>query len=291
MNSKVYIITEINTNSLMELFDFVTAGKQFGSGKTGIKVHSGELGGNNFVKPSLIKDIVKKLNGTIVDANTPYSGNRNNNIGHWKTFKEHGFTEIANCDLLDEEGDIELPVIGGKYLSKNYVGSHFFNYDSFLVLTHFKGHSTCGFGGALKDYSIGLASLKGKCWIHTAGQSKDNVYFPTTQEQFLDAMVEAMSSINKLNREFLFINIMNNLSIDGDGNANPREPEIDDIGILASFDPVALDKACLDLIYGLEDEGKKGIINRIEEKKGIYVIREAGERKIGNINYELIYVK
>lgn len=291
MNSKVYIVTEITNNSLIELFDFVINEKPFGCGKTGIKVHSGELGGNNFVKPSLISNIVKKLNGTIVDANTPYSGNRNNNIGHWKTFKEHGFMDIANCDLLDEEGDVELPVIGGKYLSRNYIGSHFFNYDSFLVLTHFKGHSTCGFGGALKDYSIGLASLKGKCLIHTAGQSTDDVYFPTAQEQFLDSMVDAMSSIKNLNREFLFISIMNNMSIDGDGNANPRKPEIDDIGILASFDPVALDKACLDMIYGLEDAGKMGMINRIEEKKGMHVIKEAEKRKIGNTNYELIYVK
>lgn len=288
MRSKVYFSKEINNQSIMKIFEKAVNKEQFSEGEIGIKVHSGEMGGNNFVKPIIIKDLVSKLNGTIIDGNTPYDGNRNNNAGHWMTFREHGFTDIARCDLLDEDGDDELPVRSGKFLSINYIGNHLLKYDSFVMITHFKGHSTCGFGGALKDYSIGLASLKGKCWIHTAGQSLNDVYFPTSQKDFLDSMVDAMCSIKDLNKKFIFINIMNNLSIDGDGNANPRTPEIDDIGILASRDPVAIDKACIDMIYNLKGNAKNSMISRIEEKNGRYVIEEAYKRGIGKIDYELI---
>lgn len=285
--SKVFITRDISSNGLLRIFYRISKDTRI-CGNIGVKLHSGELGGSHFIKPEIINPLVKQVNGTIIDANTPYAGNRNNNVGHWITLEKHGFTQIAACDLLDEDGDIGISVPNGKYLHANYVGSHLLRYDSIVMLTHFKGHHTCGFGGTLKDYSIGLASLRGKIWIHTAGQSMENVYYPTIQEHFLDAMVDAMLSIQLLQKNIIFITFMNNLSVDGDGSSHPRLPLIKDMGVLASVDPVALDIACLDLLYGLHDEGKKYLLQRIEEKNGIYLITAARERGIGNTNYTLI---
>lgn len=285
--SEVFITGNISDEGLLRIFQKVSRNIDI-RGKIGVKLHSGEIGGSHFIKPEIVVPLIKQVGGTIIDANTPYAGNRNNNAGHWLTLKKHGFTQIADCDLLDEDGDIGISVLNGKYLQTNYVGSHLFRYDSIVMLTHFKGHHTCGFGGALKDFSIGLASRRGKIWIHTAGQSMEDVYYPTIQEHFLDAMVDAMLSMQALYKNIIFITFMNNLSVDGDGSSHPRPPQIRDMGILASTDPVALDTACLDLLYGLQEEGKKDLVQRIEEQNGTYLIAAAKERGIGNQNYNLI---
>lgn len=285
--SEVFIINDISSDGLLQIFNRISRDTRI-YGKIGVKLHSGELGGSHFIKPEIIDSLIKQINGTIIDANTPYEGNRNNNVGHWITMEKHGFTQIAACDILDEDGDVGIPVPNGKYLHTNYVGTHLLRYDSIVMLTHFKGHETCGFGGALKDYSIGLASLRGKIWMHTAGQSMENVYYPTKQEHFFEAMVDAMLSIQGLHKNIIFITFMNNLSVDGDGSSHPRPPQINDMGILASLDPVALDKACLDLLYDLNDERKKYLIQRIKEKNGTYLITAAKECGIGNSNYTLI---
>lgn len=287
--SNVYFTKAVNSNGIMNIFQKVNKNNII-QGKAGIKIHSGEIGGYNYIKPELIKELVKAVNGIIIDANTPYAGNRNNNMGHWMTLREHGFTQIAECDLLDENDDAEINVENGNFIHKSYIGTHLLNYESILVVAHFKGHATCGYGGALKDYSIGLASLKGKCWIHTAGQSIDDIDYPTKQEAFFGAMVDSMIAMKQLNKRFIFINVMNNLSADGDGCPNPRLPEIDDIGILASTDPVALDKACIDMIYNFKGSKQNSLIERIEEKKSLYLVSLSYKQKIGNINYKLINI-
>lgn len=288
--SKVLFTQNITSKSLLNIY------KQLGrelNGKTAVKVHSGEPGGNNFLKPEFMKELVDYVHGTIVECNTAYPGRRMDSKDHWEAIEEHGFTKLFNVDIMDEEGEMELPVMNGKHLNVNYVGSHFADYDSLLVLSHFKGHAMGGFGGALKNISIGIASSGGKMWIHTAGGTNRtdnfNVCFATAQDAFLESMAEAASSIVDYEKDnIVFINVMRNLSIDCDCDSCPHDPEMKDIGILASLDPVALDQACVDLVYSSEDPGKASLINRMEEKNGIHTVEEAARLGVGSREYELI---
>lgn len=287
--AKVYFTKEITPESLIKIYEAV--GKEL-TGKVAVKISTGEPGGHNFLNPNLIKDLVQKLNGTIVECNTAYSGRRNTTEEHWKAIKEHGFMDIANVDIMDEEGDMALPVRDGIHLKENYVGAHLANYNSMLMLSHFKGHAMGGFGGALKNMSIGVSSAAGKAWIHTAGKTKnvdelwDNL---PEQDHFLESMAEADSSvIDYMKGNIVYINVINNLSVDCDCDSNPEAPCMADIGITASLDPVACDKASLDFIYHSEDEGRDHFIERVETRHGIRTIEHAEELGIGTTEYELI---
>lgn len=289
--AKVYFTKEITPKSLIKIYNKLEKDL---TGKVAIKISTGEPGGHNYLKPELIKDLVNLLNGTIVECNTAYAGRRNTSEEHWKAIKEHGFLDIAKVDIMDEEGEIAIPVTNGLHLKENYVGKNIENYDSMLVLSHFKGHQMGGFGGALKNMSIGIASSEGKAWIHTAGVTKDlkklwsNV---AEQDHFLESMAEAdQSVINYMKENIVYINVLNNLSVDCDCNNNPKKPCMNDIGITASIDPVAVDKASLDLVYNSEDEGKKDLIKRIESMHGIRTVEHALELGIGTTEYELINI-
>ena len=289
--AKVYFTKEITPESLVKIYNKLE--KEL-NGNVAIKISTGEPGGHNYLKPELIKDLVNLLKGTIVECNTAYAGRRNTSEEHWKAIKEHGFLDIAKVDIMDEEGEIAIPVENGLHLKENYVGKNIENYDSMLVLSHFKGHQMGGFGGALKNMSIGIASSEGKAWIHTAGVTKDlkklwsNV---APQDHFLESMAEAdQSVIHYMNKKIVYINVLNNLSIDCDCNSNPTKPCMNDIGITASIDPVAIDKASLDLVYNSEDEGKKDLIKRIESLHGIRTVEHAEELGIGTTEYELINI-
>lgn len=288
--SQVYYTSEISDYSLLRIYNFL--GFQH-SKKVAVKVHSGEPGGHYFLNPSLIAPLVKHINGTIIDANTPYEGHRTYTTDHYNSMKCHGFCDIATCDIIDKDGSSIIPVPNGKRITVNYVGSHLLYYDSIIILNHFKGHKAAGFGGVLKDMSIGLASKEGKCWIHTAGQSLTDVNFPTKQEWFLESMADAAKSIQVLNMPMAFISFLNNLSADGDGCSNPSKPEIDDQGIFASFDPVALDQACLDIIRTRGQQHNKSnceLLNRIAKLNGEYTIKAARKQAVGSILYELINI-
>ena len=289
--AKVYFTKEITGDSLVRIYEKLNFEL---NGKVAVKISTGEPGGNNYLKPELIKDLVNKLNGTIVECNTAYKGRRNTTFEHYKAIREHGFMDIADVDIMDSDGEIAIPVTNGVHLKENYVGSHLANYDSMLILSHFKGHQMGGFGGALKNMSIGIASSSGKAWIHTAGVTKDvsklwsNV---AEQDDFLESMAEADESVIRyMNKNIVYINVINNLSIDCDCNSNPEMLCMKDIGIMASLDPVAVDKASLDLIYNSEDVGKERLIKRIEEMHGIRTIEHAEELLIGSTNYELINI-
>lgn len=289
--AKVYFTKEITPESLIKIYNKLEKDL---TGNVAIKISTGEPGGHNYLKPELIKDLVNLLNGTIVECNTAYAGRRNTSEEHWKAIKEHGFLDIAKVDIMDEEGEIAIPVTNGLHLKENYVGKNIENYDSMLVLSHFKGHQMGGFGGALKNMSIGIASSEGKAWIHTAGVTKDlkklwsNV---AEQDHFLESMAEAdQSVINYMKENIVYINVLNNLSVDCDCNNNPKKPCMNDIGITASIDPVAVDKASLDLVYNSEDEGKKDLIKRIESMHGIRTVEHALELGIGTTEYELINI-
>lgn len=289
--AKVYFTKEITPKSLIKIYNKLEKDL---TGNVAIKISTGEPGGHNYLKPELIKDLVNLLNGTIVECNTAYAGRRNTSEEHWKAIKEHGFLDIAKVDIMDEEGEIAIPVTNGLHLKENYVGKNIENYDSMLVLSHFKGHQMGGFGGALKNMSIGIASSEGKAWIHTAGVTKDlkklwsNV---AEQDHFLESMAEAdQSVINYMKENIVYINVLNNLSVDCDCNNNPKKPCMNDIGITASIDPVAVDKASLDLVYNSEDEGKKDLIKRIESMHGIRTVEHALELGIGTTEYELINI-
>ena len=286
--AKVYFTKNITSESLIKMYDALEKKLE---GEVAVKISTGEPGGNNFLKPELIKDLVQKLNGTIVECNTAYEGRRNTTEEHLKVVKEHGFTNIAKVDIMDSEGDTELPVSKGKHLKVNYVGKNLLNYDSMLILSHFKGHQMGGFGGALKNMSIGIASSRGKAWIHSAGTSFTD-YWHTEQEKFIESMAEADKSVvDHMGKDnILYINIMNNLSVDCDCNSNPEKPCMKDIGILSSVDPVALDKACFDLIYNSNDSGKEHMIERIETRKGPHILDYSEELKIGTKEYELIRI-
>lgn len=289
--AKVYFTKDISPAGLKKIYDALGVTLQ---GKVAVKISTGEPGGHNFLSPDLIKDLVRQINGTIVECNTAYEGRRNTSAAHWKTFEEHGFTAIAPCDILDEEGDMPVPVENGLHLKENFVGAHLANYDSMLILSHFKGHAMGGFGGALKNMSIGLASSKGKLWIHTSASSLnfDDV-FTADHDSFLESMADADQSVmDYLGREnLLYINVANKLSVDCDCDAHPHDPEMADIGIFASVDPVALDQACVDAVYASPDPGKTALIERMESRNGIHTVEAAAALNLGSRAYELISIK
>ena len=290
---KVYFSKEITPEKLVEIFERV--GREL-NGRVAVKISTGEPGGHHYLKPELIKDLVQKLDGTIVECNTAYKGRRFDTESHYQAVKEHGFTEIAPVDILDGENEIALKVAAAGHLQgENFVGGHLTDYDSMLMLSHFKGHAMGGFGGALKNMSIGLASKYGKAWIHSAGFTKDpDVMWShvDNQDAFLESMAEACKSvIDHFSRaNLVYIYVANNLSIDCDCDNNPAPPEIDDIGIYASVDPVAIDQACYDAIINLTDEKKKAFTDRMKEKNAVHLLEWAEILSLGKREYELIEI-
>ena len=257
-----------------------------------MKLSTGEPGGHNFLKPELIKDLVQKVDDTIVECNTAYGGGRASTENHLKAAADHGFTAIAPVDIMDAEGEVSLPVKGGRHLRENFVGSHYPAYDFTVVLSHFKGHAMGGFGGAVKNISIGIASSAGKAWIHSAGKTKNAAQMwgnLPAQDDFLESMAEAAKSVaDHCGEKILYINVMNNLSVDCDCDAHPEDPKMGDIGILASTDPVALDKACVDLVYASPDPGKVHLIERMESRHGIHTLEHGEAIGLGSQQYELV---
>lgn len=288
--AKVYFIKDITPENIIKAYDIL--GKIL-PGKVAVKMHSGEKGNKNYLKPEFVKDIVEHVNGTVVECNTAYEGARNSTEKHKQLIKEHEWDKYFPFDLLDEEGpDMELDIPYGKVLKKNYVGKKLTNYDSLLVLSHFKGHAMGGYGGALKQLSIGCASSAGKTLIHTAGvTNKQEELFNNLpdQDKFLEAMADAASSVvDYFKGNTVYINIMKNISIDCDCDGNASAPCMKDIGILASLDPIAIDQACLDLVYNSTDLGKDKLINRIESRHGVHTIEASAELGFGTREYELI---
>lgn len=285
---KVYMTRDISPESLVEIYKAL--GRK-ASGRVAVKLSTGEPGGNNFLQPALIGKLVKEVNGTIVECNTAYGGGRANTEAHMKAAEDHGFTKIAKVDIMDAEGEVKIPVKGGSHIDYDIVGKNFMNYDFVVVLSHFKGHAMAGFGGAIKNISIGIASANGKRWIHSGGTSTSNWGHPT-QEQFLETMAEAGKAVaDKCGDKILYISVMNNLSVDCDCDAHPAAPQMGDIGILASLDPVALDKACVDLVRNSSDEGKVHLIERIDSRKGMTTLVHAEEIGLGSQEYELVEMK
>lgn len=293
MKTKVYFTKEITSESLVKIYESLNHELK---GKVAVKISTGEPGGHNFLNSNLIKDLVSKLNGTIVECCTAYAGKRMNPREHWKVIKDHGFYDIAPCDIMDEDGDIEIPINGGKHLNGiNYVGSHIENYDSMLMLSHFKGHIISGFGGALKNMSIGVASKNGKAWIHSAGKTTvldECCKLETKQDDFLESMAEADKSVVDYFKpeNIVYINVANNISIDCDCDNNPKAPEIADIGIFASLDPVAIDKCCYDTIMNLIEEGANSLKKRMLDKHAIHTVNEAEKLGLGTTEYELVRI-
>lgn len=282
--AKVYFTKEITPEAMIKMYEIL---KVELSGKVAVKVHSGEVGNQNFIKPDFMEPIIKYVNGTIVECNTAYEGKRNTTKEHWETMKLHGWCDIASVDILDEDGEMELPVKKGYHLKVNYVGDHLKNYDSMLVLSHFKGHPMGGFGGALKNISIGIASSHGKAHIHGAGVPEE--IWTADHDSFLESMADAAQTIvNYYQENIVFINVMCNMSVDCDCCAVAEDPAITDIGILCSTDPVALDQACLDLVYASNDPGKQHLLERIESRNGVHTVEAAAALKIGSREYELI---
>ena len=288
----VYFVKDISPESLVKIYEALNYDVK---GKIGVKVSTGESENSNYLRPSLIGKLVKdKLNATIVECNTAYGGSRSNNINHMKIAKDHGFLDVANgFDLQDEEGYMTLPVNGGARLKENYVGSHFKDYDSYLILSHFKGHAMGGFGGAIKNISIGFASgmsteKSGKLNIHSAGRNV-KTWMTALQDEFLESMAEAAKSVYdymKNKNGLVCINVLNRLSVDCDCDANPAEPDMHDIGILASSDPVAVDQASVDLVYKAPDS--KSLIERIESRHGIHTLEHAEKIGFGSRKYRLV---
>ncbi len=288
MQSKVYFSRQVTPEQVLELYRL--AGKQL-SGKIAIKVHSGETGNQNFLHPEFWKPVVDAVGGTVVECNTAYEGTRDTTEKHLKTLEEHGWNRNFAVDLLDAEGpDLELSIPKGKRIQVNYVGKNLANYDSLLVLSHFKGHPMGGYGGALKQLSIGIASSYGKANIHGAGNLEE--IWTADQDSFLESMADAASSVvDYFHGEIVYINVMKNMSVDCDCCAVAEDPCMADIGILASLDPVAIDQACIDLVYvATEDPGQGHLLERIESRNGIHTIEAAAELGIGSREYERIEI-
>lgn len=280
--SIVYFTNEMTPDHLVALYEALGVSLR---GKVAVKISSGEPGGHNFLQPPLIGPLVKKLGGTIVECNTAYKGNRSDSKAHWQAIRDHGFHAIAPCDIMDEFGEFAIPVTGGKHLTENFVGSHLKNYDSMLILSHFKGHLMGGFGGALKNMSIGVASAHGKAVIHGAGDPEQ--LWTADHDSFLESMAEADGSVmDYMGREnIVYISVANRLSVDCDCDSNPHEPEMADLGMFASLDPVALDQACVDAVYASPDEGKAALIERMESRNGIHTVEAAEALGLGSRDY------
>ena len=286
-NPKVYLTRTITPEALVRIYEAL--GRE-ATGRVAVKLSTGEPGGHHFLQPALVAPLVRKVGGTIVECNTAYGGGRARTADHLKAAADHGFTAIAAVDIMDAEGETALPVEGGRHLAEDYVGKNFLNYDFTVVLSHFKGHAMGGFGGAIKNISIGVASSAGKAWIHSAGKTKNAAEMWSAlppQDDFLESMAEAAKAVaDHCGERILYINVMNNLSVDCD--AHPAAPEMGDIGILASTDPVALDKACVDLVYASDDPGKVHLIERIESRHGTHTLDHAAAIGLGDPDYELI---
>jgi uncharacterized Fe-S center protein len=284
---KVYMTKNINPAGLMAVYEAL--GREASGDNVAVKLSTGEPGGKHFLAPSLIKDLVQRVDGTIVEANTAYGGRRTSTAMHYQVAKDHGFTDIAKVVILDENGDVPIPVVGGKHLAEDLVGAHFPEYDFHVILSHFKGHSMGGFGGALKNLSIGYASSRGKNLIHTAGRNSRRMT-GGDQNSFLESMAEAAKAVVEAGGKdrFVYISVMNHLSVDCDCSSNPAAPTMKDIAILASLDPVALDKACVDLVYAAPDG--KDLIQRIESRNGILTVNHAASIGLGSLDYELISI-
>ena len=288
--SKIYFTKEITPENLIKIYEKLGINLK---GNVAVKLHSGEKGNQNYLRPEFLKPIVEHVNGTVVECNTAYAGARNTTEKHIELIKEHEWDKYFKFDLMDAEGpDLELDIPNGKVLKKNYVGKNLANYDSMLVLSHFKGHKMGGYGGALKQLSIGCASSAGKTLIHTAGKTNDQYKLWDNlpeQDHFLEAMADAAESVhNHFNGNIVYINVMKNLSIDCDCDGNASAPCMEDIGILVSTDPIAVDQACLDLVYNSTDPGKDKLIERIESRHGVHTIEAASELGFGERGYELI---
>ncbi len=287
MKTKVYFSKTITPQKVLELYKML--GKNL-PGKVAIKVHSGEKGNQNFLHPEFWREIIEHVGGTVVECNTAYDGARNTTARHIKLFEDHGWTKYFDVDLLDGEGpDLELDIPNGKVIKKNYVGKNIANYDSMLVLSHFKGHPMGGYGGALKQLSIGVASSFGKAYIHGAGEPKK--IWTSDHDAFLESMADAAGSVvNYFGGNILYVNVMKNMSVDCDCCAVAEDPCIADIGILVSDDPVAIDQACIDLVYACSDPGKPHLIERIETRNGVHTIEAAAQLGYGSREYELIEI-
>ena len=287
MKSTVYFTRQITPEAVLRLYEHLDKALP---GKVAVKVHSGEPGNQNFLRPEFWKPVVDRVNGTIVECNTAYKGKRDIAERHMQTFREHGWSSLFEVDLLDAQGpDLELEIPNGKQIQKNYVGKDITSYDSCLILSHFKGHPMGGYGGALKQLSIGFASAYGKKYIHGAGSTED--FWKTERNRFLESMADAAGSVMEFfKNEIVFINVMKNMSVDCDCCAVAEDPCIADIGMLISLDPVAIDQACLDLVYGCDDPGKAHLIERIESRNGIHTIEAAAELGLGSREYELIEI-
>lgn len=288
MKPKIYFSRDITPEKVAEMYDLLGVKLH---GKVAVKLHSGEVGNQNFLKPDFWKPIIEKVGGTVTECNTAYEGERNTTAKHLKTLKKHGWSEHFNVDLLDAEGpDLVLDIPKGKVIKKNYVGKNLADYNSLLVLSHFKGHPMGGYGGALKQLSIGIASAYGKAYIHGAGDVKE--IWTSEHDSFLEAMADAaLSVIDYFNGNIVYVNVMKNMSVDCDCCAVAEDPCIKDIGILVSTDPVAIDQACIDLVYAAKDDpGQKHFLERVESRNGAHTIEAAAALGAGMREYELIEI-
>ena len=289
MKSNVYFSRTITPEKVLELYKLIDKPL---SGNVGIKVHSGETGNQNFLRPDFWEPLINYVNGTVVECNTAYEGSRNTSEKHWETMKSHGWCEHFKVDIMDEEGpDMVLPIPNGKQIKENYVGKHLSNYDSLLVLSHFKGHPMGGYGGALKQLSIGVASSYGKAYIHGVGKPEN--LWTADHDSFLESMADAASSVVEYFKgNAVYINVMKNMSVDCDCCAVAEDPCMKDIGILISLDPIAIDQACLDLVYAAKDDpGQAHLLERIESRNGILTIEASAKLGFGSREYELIEVE
>ncbi|MDE5721969.1 MAG: DUF362 domain-containing protein [Clostridia bacterium] len=288
MKPKVYFSREITPEKVAELYSKLNKNL---TGKVAVKVHSGEVGNQNFLKPDFWKPVIDSVGGTVVECNTAYEGARNTTAKHLKTLKLHGWSENFSVDLMDAEGpDLVLDIPKGKVIKKNYVGKNLVNYNSLLVLSHFKGHPMGGYGGAIKQLSIGIASSYGKAYIHGAGNPKE--IWTSDHDSFLESMADAaLSIVEYFKGNAVYINVMKNMAVDCDCCAVAEDPCMKDIGILISDDPVAIDQACIDLVYAAKDDkGQKHFLERVESRNGVHTIEAAAELKVGSREYELIEI-
>ena len=288
--SKFYFTKQINSEAIVNIYKKL--GRQL-VGRVGVKISTGEMGGHNYLKPELISQIVEKLNGTIVECNTAYGGSRQETKDHLNTIKEHKFDQFFKVQILDAEGEKKIPVTNGFHLDYDIVGKDMDEYDSFLILSHFKGHQMAGMGGALKNISIGFASSAGKAYIHSAGVTTDTKACwrkHPGQDAFLESMADAVEAVTKYvgEKNMVYINVANRLSVDCDCNSNPAEPEMADIGIFASLDPVAVDKACYDAVHNSEDKGKASLVNRMEKLHAHHILETASKHNLGSLDYEVV---
>ena len=294
--AKVYMTTDISAEGLVRVYEALGVEA---TGKVAVKISTGEPGGKNYLKPALIKDLVQRVGGTIVECNTAYAGRRNTTEAHLEAAREHGFFDIANVDIMDAEGEIKIPVKDTTHIKYNIVGKNLASYDFMINLAHFKGHAMGGFGGVLKNQSIGNASSRGKAYIHSAGRNEEVAKiwkFTDDQIGFLESMAAAAQSVHDYfgnGERIIYINVMNNMSIDCDCDSHPADPLLKDVGILASTDPVALDKACLDIVFNIEPtEGNDNgpLLERIASKHGTHIVDYAEQIGLGSKQYELVNI-